>query len=203
MTIVIGLTGGIASGKSTVINILKQYFPIIDADLVARQVVKPGTLGLNKIITTFGKQVLQKDGTLNRRLLGNIVFSDPQQLAKLNKIEAPLIRESIMHKIDNWHCQNVPLGVLDMPLLFEQHYQKICDQIIVVNVNPEIQIKRLMLRNHFTRCEALQRINSQMPLSQKVKQANIVIDNNGTFLQLKNEVLFLVKKFQQMIRIGE
>ncbi len=203
MTIIVGLTGGIAAGKSTVVAILKQYFPIIDADQIARQIVMPGTIGLKEIVSEFGQQVLQDDGTLNRHLLGKIVFSNAQQLAKLNKITAPLIRQSIMHKIDNWRYQNVPLGVLDMPLLFEQHYQSICDQIVVVNIKRQIQIERLMKRNNFSRIEAIQRIDSQMPLSQKVKKADIVIDNNGTLLQLRNEVLSLVTNLQQIIRRGE
>lgn len=200
MTIIVGLTGGIAAGKSTVVAILKQYFPIIDADQIARQIVMPGTIGLKEIVSEFGQQVLQADGTLNRHLLGKIVFSDNQQLAKLNKITAPLLRQGIMHKIDNWRYQNVPLGVLDMPLLFEQHYQSICDQIVVVNIKRQIQIERLMKRNNFSRIEAIQRIDSQMPLSQKVKKADIVIDNNGTLLQLRNEVVSLVTNLQQIIR---
>lgn len=199
MTIVVGLTGGIASGKSTVVGMLKQYFPIIDADQVAREVVQPPSPALRQIATTFGAKVIQTDGSLNRRLLGQIVFSNPRQLQQLNQIEAPLIRQRIITKINQWRQQRVALGILDMPLLFEQNYQPLCDVIVVVDITSHLQLQRLMKRNHFTKQEAQQRISSQWPLARKKAQADIIIDNNGTLAQLHQNVLSLVARLQNMI----
>ena len=120
MTKVIGLTGGIASGKSTISNIFKEVgWPVIDADQTARQVVMPGSLGLAQIVSRFGSQVLQPDGTLDRAALGSMVFDDPQNLSDLDQIEHPLIMAAIDKQLAGLKKQGLPVVVLDVPLLFE------------------------------------------------------------------------------------
>ena len=167
---VIGLTGGIASGKTTVSNLFKiSGVPVIDADLVARQVVEKGTAGLTALVNRFGEDILNTDGTLNRTELGQRMFSDDAIRKEVNDILQPLI-------------------VLDLPLLFEMNYESLCDDIIVVAVSVETQITRMEKRNGYTRQEALDRIQSQMPLEEKVKRATIVWSNEGTFQELEQKV---------------
>ena len=136
----IGLTGGIATGKSTVSALLRQAgFPIVDADIVAREVVEPGTPTLEKIKLAFGPGIID-NGVLDRRKLGQIVFEDGAQLKKLNDIMQPAISSAMADKINFWRLQNVPILVLDVPLLFERDYDKnkLVDKIIVVTASEEI-----------------------------------------------------------------
>lgn len=186
---VIGLTGGIASGKTTVSNLFKiSGVPVIDADLVARQVVEKGTDGLTALVNHFGEVILNTDGTLNRMELGKRMFSDEAIRSKVNDILQPLICQEITSKMTSYKEQGKKLIVLDLPLLFEMHYENLCDDIIVVAVSVETQIARMEKRNGYTRQEALERIQSQMPLEEKVKRASIVWSNEGTFQELEQKV---------------
>ena len=186
---VIGLTGGIASGKSTVSNLFKiSGVPVIDADLVARQVVEKGTVGLSALVNRFGEAILNTDGTLNRTELGTRMFSEEEIRSEVNDILQPLIRQEITSRIQAYKDQGKALIVLDVPLLFEMHYENLCDDIIVVAVSVETQIARMEKRNGYTRQEALERIQSQMPLEEKVKRATIVWSNEGTLQELEQKV---------------
>ena len=186
---VIGLTGGIASGKTTVSNLFKiSGVPVIDADLVARQVVEKGTDGLIALVNHFGEAVLNTDGTLNRTELGKRMFSEESIRREVNDILQPLIRKEITSKMTSYKEQGKKLIVLDLPLLFEMHYENLCDDIIVVAVSVETQIARMEKRNGYTRQEALERIQSQMPLEEKVKKATIVWSNEGTLQELEQKV---------------
>lgn len=186
---VIGLTGGIASGKTTVSNLFKiSGVPVIDADLVARQVVEKGTDGLTALVNHFGEVILNTDGKLNRMELGKRMFSDEAIRSKVNDILQPLIRQEITSKMTSYKEQGKKLIVLDLPLLFEMHYENLCDDIIVVDVSVETQIARMEKRNGYTRQEALERIQSQMPLEEKVKRASIVWSNEGTLQELEQKV---------------
>lgn len=185
----LGLTGGIATGKSTVSEILaEQNIPIVDADLVSKEVVEPGTVGLQRIVDKFGAPILNVDGTLNRKKLGAIVFSDPQKLNELNAIMQPLIKEQTKKLIGQYLKEN-PLVVLDAPLLFEQGYSKKMDQIMVVAVSPKDQLNRLMKRDGSNGIDSRLRILSQASLDDKIAQANIVIDNSGSVGETKEQVL--------------
>ena len=134
MTMVIGLTGGIATGKTTVSNYLKELgYPVIDADVIARQVVEPGTKGLRMITDTFGAKVLTSDGQLDRQQLAQLVFTSSEQLQQLNRILQPIIRERIQELIGTSKDSVV---VIDVPLLYEQHYEELCDVVMVVSVQP-------------------------------------------------------------------
>ena len=177
----IGLTGGIASGKSTVLTYFKDKgIPYIDADIVAREVVEPGTEGLNAIVDTFGSNVLQDDGTLNREALGAIVFHNEEKRQLLNSCLKTHIRNRIMELTSQYEQGNTPILIYDIPLLIEGEWYTMMDEVWLVYVNEMTQIERLMSRNGYTREDALARINSQMRLDDKRAYADIIVDNNGT-----------------------
>lgn len=186
---VVGLTGGIASGKSTVSNLFKiSGVPVIDADLVARQVVEKDSVGLKTLITHLGESILNEDGTLNRNELGRKMFSDDAIRTEVNDILQPLIRQEITARMKAYQEQGESLIVLDLPLLFEMKYEDMCDEIIVIAVSLETQIVRMQVRNGYTQEEALQRIHAQMPLEDKVKKATIVWNNEGDLKELETTV---------------
>lgn len=196
----IGLTGGIATGKSTVSALLRQAgFPIVDADIVAREVVEPGTPMLEKIKLAFGPGIID-NGVLDRRKLGQIVFEDGAQLKKLNDIMQPAISSAMADKINFWRLQNVPILVLDVPLLFERDYDKnkLVDKIIVVTASEEIQLSRLENRDQLSNMEARNRVKAQLPMSQKIARADYVIDNNGRIEELQEQVTVLIKKIKEI-----
>lgn len=177
----IGLTGGIASGKSTVLTYFKDKgIPYIDADIVAREVVEPGTEGLKAIVDTFGSNVLHADGTLNREALGAIVFHNEEKRQLLNSCLKTHIRNRIMELTSQYEQGNTPILIYDIPLLIEGEWYTMMDEVWLVYVNEMTQIERLMSRNGYTRENALARINSQMRLDNKRIYANVIIDNNGT-----------------------
>lgn len=177
----IGLTGGIASGKSTVLTYFKDKgIPYIDADIVAREVVEPGTEGLKAIVDTFGSNVLQDDGMLNREALGAIVFHNEEKRQLLNSCLKTHIRNRIMELTSQYEERNTPILIYDIPLLIEGEWYTMMDEVWLVYVNETTQIERLMNRNGYTREDAIARINSQMRLDDKCAYADVIIDNNGT-----------------------
>ena len=177
----IGLTGGIASGKSTVLTYFKDKgIPYIDADIVAREIVEPGTEGLKAIVDTFGSNVLQDDGTLNREALGAIVFHNEEKRQLLNSCLKTHIRNRIMELTSQYEQGNTPILIYDIPLLIEGEWYTMMDEVWLVYVNETTQIERLMNRNGYTREDAIARINSQMRLDDKRAYADIIVDNNGT-----------------------
>lgn len=189
MSFILGLTGGISSGKSTVSDYIKQFnIPVIDADLVSREVVERGTEGLNDIAQSFGQQVLDENGELNREKLGHVIFSDQKKRKLLNQILHPRIREHIISQKVNLIEENEPLIVLDIPLLFEANYRNEVDAVMVVYLNRDIQMKRLIERNTYTPKEAESRINAQMDLEKKKQLADIVIDNSRTIDETYEQV---------------
>lgn len=177
MSVVLGLTGGIATGKSTVVHVFKNLgFPVVDADIIAREVVEPGTPGLSEIVSFFGTEILNSDGALNRKKLGTIIFSDVEKRSVLNKILSPFIKKRILDEIEA-KKNETPLVIVDIPLLYEGGYDKFVDQVAVVYVPGKVQLIRLMTRDHLSEKEALERIRSQMPIEEKKKSADIVFDN--------------------------
>lgn len=190
MTLVIGLTGGIATGKSTVTKMMKRLgVPVIDADQIARQVVEPGRSAYQAVIKQFGEDILLENGQINRPKLGSIVFADKEKREQLNQIVHPAVRQEMLQLRDQYIERGVKSVVLDIPLLFESKLTNMVDKVIVVYVPKQLQLKRLINRDQFTEPEALQRINAQLPTIEKAKQADAVIDNRytkeNTFLQLK------------------
>lgn len=194
---IIGLTGSIASGKSTVANMLKDYgLPIVDADLVARVVVEPGTPTLQKIVEAFGEIALTEDGAMNRQKIGEIIFNDEEKRKRLNSIIHPAIRQEMLRQRDEHIAKGAQTVIMDIPLLFESKLQHFVDKILVVSVTEETQLKRLMERNQLSEQEATARISSQLPLSIKEQGADAVINNNGTIEETAEQLQRILRNWE-------
>ncbi|MBP1939488.1 dephospho-CoA kinase [Phocicoccus pinnipedialis] len=184
---VIGITGGIASGKSTVSDYIKSKgYPVLDADIYARKVVEPGSQGLKEIVEAFGEAALNEDGTMNRQQVGSIIFNDPKKRAILNGITHPIIRQK-MNEDRDFYLQTTHV-FQDIPLLFENGLERQMDEVIVVYVDRAVQIKRLMTRNNMSEADAISRIESQMSLDEKKDRASVVFDNTGTIETLYKQI---------------
>ena len=191
MALIIGLTGGIASGKSTIANMLKnEGITVIDADVESRLAVEQGEEAYDHIVNHFSKSILLEDGSINRAKLGEIIFNNKEERMKLNEIVHPAIRKRMLQKKESAENHGEAIIIMDIPLLFESKFTELVDKTLLVFVDEDIQLQRLMERNHYSKQEALARIHSQMPLAEKKRLADVVIDNNGsleqTELQLKN-----------------
>ena len=198
--IVVGLTGGIATGKTTVAKIFKQCgATVIDADELAWDVVKPGKPAWRQIVKVFGKTILNPDRTLNRRELGALVFGNRAKLRQLERIIHPRVaREQarLTKEIARKHLKAVV--IYDVPLLFEAGIDKRVVQTIVVITDRETQIARLKKRNGLSRAEAIRRINSQMPLAKKRRRADYVLDGTAPRKTLIKQASHLFKKLQTL-----
>jgi dephospho-CoA kinase len=196
--IVVGLTGGIATGKSTVAQMFKRCGAvIIDADQLARDVVQPGKPAWRDIVNTFGDGVLNRNGSINRSALGAIVFHNRRKLRRLERIIHPRVareQERMVRRI----ARRSPraLVVYEVPLLFESGAHKRVDKIIVVGADRDTQIARLKQRDRMTRTEALRRIKAQMPLAEKVRRADVVIDGTRSKALLRQEVRRLIQRLR-------
>ncbi len=176
---IIGLTGNIASGKSLIGSILAQWGArVIDADQIAREVVLPGSKGLALVVQSFGREILQSDGKLNRACLGRIIFNDAGKREQLNRILHPLIEERLQEIITLAKPQSIL--ILEIPLLFECNLTYLVEEVWLVKVDPQIQLDRLQFRNQLSLKEAKQRLTAQMPQEQKEAKADRIIDNNGS-----------------------
>ncbi|KAJ1984076.1 Dephospho-CoA kinase [Dimargaris verticillata] len=177
----IGLTGGIATGKSTVSNVFRDAnVPIIDADVLARQVVEPGQPCLRAIAREFGDAVVDTHtGQLNRAQLGSIIFANPERRKALNAIVHPAVRWEMLKVALQYYLRAEPLVVLDVPLLFEGGLDRFVTKTMVVYCPKDVQLQRLMARDQLDEAASHQRIQSQMPLDEKCRRADIVVDNSG------------------------
>ncbi|MEX2104544.1 MAG: dephospho-CoA kinase [Bacilli bacterium] len=196
---VVGLTGGISTGKSTVSAMfLHRGAYIIDCDIIAREVVAPGEVGLSQLVIRFGKKILLDDGTLNRKMLGAIIFNDKDARKALNEITHPLIRARVKRYIkENLLNHPSQIIIVDVPLLFEGNLAEIMDETVVVYVSEPIQLARLVERDKLTIEEAKTRIGAQMPIEEKRKLADIVIDNSGEIEQTEEQVDLIWGKWQR------
>ena len=200
----IGLTGGIASGKSTVSNYLKELgAKIIDGDIIARAVVGPEKPAWKAIVETFGNEILLADLSLNRLKLGEIVFNNKKAKELLENIISPYIAAEINKQLNSFKKVKNIIVVLDLPLLYENNWDKITDENWVVFVEQDIQIKRLCDRNNFTIEQALSRINNQLPLFEKAGKANVVINNNFDIENTKQQVLANWQEVKKRIKTNE
>ncbi len=197
MSTVLGLTGGIASGKSTVAGMLRDLgIVIIDADIIAREVVEVGEDAYFKIVGAFGRNILHDDRTINRQKLGEVIFNNEQKRKVLNSIVHPAVREK-MNRLKQEHLEKgEKIIVLDIPLLFESKQTHLVEKIILVYVDRDVQLKRLIERNGLSIDEAEARINSQMPLTEKIPLADAVINNNGSIEETKEQLLAVLRKWQ-------
>uniref|UniRef100_A0A0P4VWC2 Dephospho-CoA kinase domain-containing protein n=1 Tax=Scylla olivacea TaxID=85551 RepID=A0A0P4VWC2_SCYOL len=191
----VGLTGGIASGKSTVSTMMKEMgVPVVDADLIAREVVEPGKRAWTKIRKAFGDEVFHESGEINRERLGQVVFSDMEKRRTINKITHPEIYREIQWQVLRHLCRGEQFVILDLPLLYESNKcTNYLFKTIVVTCDDELQLERLMARNTYTEKEAIARIEAQMPLEKKCKMANFVIENSGTKDSTRKQVEDIVK----------
>jgi len=178
---IIGLTGGIATGKSSVARFFEERgIVVIDADQLARSAVEPGSQGLERVVAAFGNDILAPDGQLDRKHLSSLVFSDPGKLALLEGILHPEIRCLADNRITDAVKSGQKILFYMAPLLIEAGVTDRVDEVWVVTVRPEVQLERLMRRDEIDRDEAMRIIASQMPLAEKEKHGRIVIDNSGT-----------------------
>lgn len=197
---IIGLTGSIATGKSTVARRLKELgLPIVDADVVARHVVEPGSETLEAIYKEFGEAALLPDGSMNREVIGRQIFGNKEKRDKLNAIIHPAIRKEMLRQRDEHVANGEPIVIMDIPLLFESQLQHFVDRILVVGTSDVIQIERLMQRNQLSKEEALQRIQSQIPVSEKMEQADDVIRNDGSMDELMKQVDAVVSLWKEQL----
>jgi dephospho-CoA kinase len=197
------LTGGIASGKSLVSAYLRELgAQIIDADEIARRVVQPGGPVLREIVAEFGDAVLNADGTLNRKELGRIVFSDPAKLDRLNRIIHPQILAEIKMLLNKHRKSGSErIAVLDAPLLYEVGGEGLVDEVWVVDVDYPTQLKRLMRRDNLSEEDARRRIAAQIPLEEKVRRADRVIDNRSTPEDTRRQVRRLWEELHRRHRV--
>ena len=201
--ITFGLTGGIASGKSTVTKVFRQHdIPIVDADVIARQVVEPGTEGLSQVISAFGEEYLTSDGQLDRTKLGKLVFKSKIALIKLMYIMSPLIKKESARQIEKLHKEYSIIGY-DAALIIEMGNADKYRPLILVSCPKEIQLSRLMSRNNLSKEEALSRINSQLPLEVKTKYADYIIDTSGSIDNSQIQTFSIIQDLKKLDRKKE
>lgn len=186
----IGLTGGIATGKSTVSRMLESLgAELIDADVIAREIMEPGHPVLARVAEHFGEDILNPDGTLNRKQLGAVVFSDPEQRKVLNELTHPAIRSEMAARMKALEAADPHrLVVCDIPLLYESGQEELYEQIMVVYVPREVQLERLMERDNFTVEQASSRLAAQMDIELKKSKADILIDNRYGLDETKRQI---------------
>ncbi|AMB94491.1 dephospho-CoA kinase [Aerococcus sanguinicola] len=178
MTFHLGLTGSIATGKSSVSKHFQSLgYPIVDADLGSRAVVEPGQPGLEAIREHFGEDYIFPNQTINRKKIGQLIFADDRARQELNQLLQPHIRQWIIQEAQAYDAAGHELVVLDIPLLYEEGYQEDCDQVMVVYCSESVQLERLMARDQLSEGEAFQRICSQISIERKAEWADILIDN--------------------------
>ena len=188
---ILGITGGIATGKTAVSDILKSLdIKVIDMDIISREVIKLPKI-IQSIKNEFGSDVI-KNGTVDRKLLREFIFDDKAKVQKLNNIMHPAIIEKAKNEIDRLKS-STPLIVVVIPLLFETNLEYLTDSILLVTADYDKQVERIMIRDNSTKTNAENIIAAQMPLSEKVKKSNYVIENNGTYEELKEKVLTFLK----------
>lgn len=191
----VALTGGIATGKSTVSSMMKEMgVPVVDADQIARQIVEPGRRAWTRIRKAFGDDVFHDSGELNREKLGQLVFSDAEKRRIINKITHPEIYREIKWQIVRHFFKGEQFVLLDLPLLYESNrFGSYLYKTIVVACEDEIQLERLITRNTYTEKEAISRIEAQMPLEKKCKLADFVVENSGSKESTRKQVEGIVK----------
>ena len=197
MARIIGITGGIASGKSTVTEFLRQQgYQVIDADQVVHELQEPGGRLYQALLSTFGSAILQEDGRLDRPKLGAMIFGNPDLLAQSSQLQNEIIREELARRRDLL-AETEDVFFMDLPLLFELEYDNWFDQIWLVDVSEETQLIRLMARNALSREEAEKRIAAQLSLQEKRKRADVLIDNNGSLEETRQQIRNALQKLER------
>ncbi|HHE5918764.1 TPA: dephospho-CoA kinase [Staphylococcus aureus] len=202
---VIGLTGGIASGKSTVSELLSVFgFKVVDADKAAREAVKKGSKGLAQVREVFGDEVIDENGEMNRRYMGDLVFNHPEKRLELNAIIHPIVRDIMEEEKQEYLKQGYNV-IMDIPLLFENELENTVDEVWVVYTSESIQMDRLMQRNNLSLEDAKARVYSQISIDKKSRMADHVIDNLGDKLELKQNLERLLEEegYIEKLNYGE
>jgi len=201
MMMILGLTGNIASGKSTVAGYFAEAGArLLSADQLAREVVRPGSQLLRQIVARFGAEVLQANGELNREVLSKLIFADPQARQALNDMLHPAIAELSLQRLAELNADAATLVVYESPLLFEAAAEGRVDKVLVVTVDPQQQLQRLMQRDAIDEQTARRRIATQMSQDEKSSRADFVIDNSGTPEDCRKQVMTLAKTLYSQIR---
>ena len=197
--LVVGLTGGIASGKSTVSRMFREAgIPVICADDLAHEAVKPGSDALDEIRRTFGDEFVDSAGNLNRAAMARLVFQDKTERKTLESIIHPRVAEEQGRLLQEFATQGHNIVIVDVPLLYESGQKDFFDMIVVAYVPPEIQIGRLIARDNLSREEAMSRLDAQMPIDEKKSLAGVVIDNTGTVEFTRKQVLEVIKEMRAL-----
>jgi len=194
---VIGLTGGIGTGKSTVSQFLAELGAVIlDADKVGHDMLKPGTEAWREVVAAFGNQILNPDGEINRRRLGEIVFGNPESLSQLNQITHPRIAGMVKAQLEEYQRQGVDVVVLEAPLLLEANWTSLVDEVWVTVAPEPTVLKRLKERTGLSRTESLARIRSQLSAEERTRRADVVINTDCELDELKTRVVELWRRLQ-------
>lgn len=194
--LIIGLTGGIGSGKTTISTLFHELgVPVIDADEIARQIVQPGEFALDEIVETFGREYLTDNGTLNRKSLRELIFSDPAAKNTLEAILHPKIRKTILNQIEKI---DAPYVLLSIPLLLERGWKEMVDQVVVVDCPEEQQIERICRRDHLTTNKARAILENQIDRDSRLQAADEIIDNSGDIESLSKRIEELHQQFLQL-----
>ena len=193
--LVLGLTGGIACGKSTIsLTLAELGAVIVDGDVLSRELTAANGPALPDIHRAFGDDVFLPDGTLNRRALGAVVFGDDNARDTLDNIMQPLLLTMILRAIEDARRAGAAVCVLDMPLLYEKNLDRLCDRVWCAYIPEDVQVERLMLRDGFTRAEAEARLHSQLPAAEKAARADVIIDTSSSIQYTKEYVISLYAK---------
>jgi len=198
-SLLIGLTGGIASGKSTVLQHLRQAgYSVIDADKLGHKVLEQGNPGYNKVVKCFGNEILNPDGSVNRTALGRIVFVDAEKLKQLNEISHPIIAEMIQKEFEeSVSDSNGGIVFLEAALLIEANWYKVCGYIWVVSLDPTIALRRLQKRDNLSETEAKLRVGAQLDQEERLAYADVVLQNEGTPEELFTQTQQALRELKQ------
>ena len=201
MIMILGITGNIASGKSTVARLFGEAgASVLSADQLARDVVRPGSPVLRQIAARFGPQVLQANGELDREMLSEVIFADPQARQSLDGLMHPAIAELSLQRLAELNADQATLVVYESPLLYEAGAESRVDKVLVVAIDPDLQLQRLMRRDSIDELTARQRIAAQLPQAEKISRADYVIDNSGTEEECRTRVMQLARDLYNQIQ---
>jgi len=201
---ILGVTGGIASGKSTVTKIFRSLgAAVVSADELAREAVRPGGETLRRLVERFGPRILLPDGSLDRKALAATIFADPRQREELNRITHPAVAALSVERLSELVARGERLVVYEAPLLFEAGAERRVDAVLVVRIDPLLQLQRLKDREGFSQKEARARIDSQMPQEEKIARADYVIDNSGSPEETEAQVKNLFRRLTHSLSPGD
>lgn len=200
MALVIGLTGGIATGKSSVAGFFKDAdIPVIETDVIAKNVLAPGTEAYQKTLELFGDDILIGPHEINRKALAKAIFEDEKKRKALNKIVHPEVKTIAVSQANVYKKEGHAMIIVDVPLLFEAGFDAMVDATMVVTLPKAVQTERLMARDGISKSYALKKINAQMPLKEKKKLADYAIDNQGSILDTKKQFLDILKQLKERV----